>query len=255
LTWKEIRLQGADGLSARAARKLKSEELLVTDMGGVRLKHELDRIPLWRGQDVGVKQLAEDMARYLYLPRLRDTNVLMKAIEEGVAVPNWREETFAYAEGYDEKRSRYQNLQAGKPVRVLTDGRSVLVRPDVAATQLAAEAPPDEEKPAPDVKPDGKEKPPPLVPGGGPQKPAVKPPPKLTRFFGSVHLDPARPVRDAEKVIVEVVQHLTALAGAEVTIRLEVEARHDAGLAEKLVRDLTENCNALRFDSCEFHDH
>ncbi len=77
-------------------------------------------------------------------------------------------------------------------------------------------------------------------------------PPQPTRFYGSVRLDPTRPVRDAEKVIAEVVQHLTALAGADVVIRVEVEARYHDGLPDKLVRDLTENCGALKFDSCEF---
>jgi predicted AAA+ superfamily ATPase len=251
--WKEIRLQGQDGLAARAARKLKSEELLVVEMGGIRLKHELDRIPLWRGQDVGIKQLAEDVARYLYLPRLRDTDVLVRAIQDGLARLSWREETFAYAEAYDDRRKRYQNLQAGQSVHVLTAGTALLVKPDVAALQM------DQESKAPDQ------------PGGGGwgtsdtghEKAAdtegakktdhiVKPPPKMTRFYGTVNLDPARPVRDAEKVIAEVVQHLTALVGADVTIRMEIECRHPDGISEKLVRDLTENCNALRFDSCDF---
>jgi hypothetical protein len=88
--------------------------------------------------------------------------------------------------------------------------------------------------------------------GGKKDETVVKPPPRMTRFFGTVTLDPARPVRDAEKVIAEVVQHLTALVGADVTIRMEIEARHPDGMTEKLVRDLTENCNALRFESCEF---
>jgi hypothetical protein len=253
IEWKEIRLQGADGLAARAAKKLKHEELLLTAMGGVRLRHELDRVPLWRGQDVGVKQLAEDMARYLYLPRLRDIDVLIRAIEDGLQRISWREETFAYAEAYNDKRQRYEGLQAGQAVRVLTDGRSLLVRPEVAARQL------DEEE---------KERKKETGDGGGTERTEEKQgatetkkgdqcgqpakPVKLTRFYGAVKLDPARPVRDAEKVIAEVVQHLTALAGADVEIRMEVQARHPDGLAEKLVRDLTENCRALRFDSCEF---
>jgi hypothetical protein len=76
--------------------------------------------------------------------------------------------------------------------------------------------------------------------------------PQPTRFYGSVRLDPARPVRDAEKVIQEVVQHLTALVGADVEIRVEIQAHYPDGLPEKLVRDLTENCGALKFDCCEF---
>jgi hypothetical protein len=219
----------------------------------VRLRHELDRIPLWRGQDVGVKQLTEDMARYLYLPRLRDTDVLIKAMEDGLARLNWRDETFAYAEALNEKHQRYEGLQAGKAVRVLTDGRSVLVQPAVAAAQIEAEErernkitdPTLDDKVPPETKPGGKE--------GKKPEVAVKPPPKLTRFYGAVKLDPARPIRDAEKVIQEVVQHLTALVGADVEIRVEISAEYLVGLPEKLVRDLTENCRALKFESCDFH--
>ena len=38
------------------------------------LRMELDRIPLWRGDHVAVKQLVEDFARYLYLPRLEGSD-------------------------------------------------------------------------------------------------------------------------------------------------------------------------------------
>src|SRR5207248_7795033 len=86
IEWTDIKLQGQDSLAARASNKLKNEELLLLAitaaqsrfcLGGVRLRHELDRIPLWRGDHVGLKQLAEDMAKYLYLPRLKDADVLL----------------------------------------------------------------------------------------------------------------------------------------------------------------------------------
>ena len=72
---------------ARGARrqKLKNDELLITALAGTRLKMELDRVPLWRGDHVAVRQLAEDFARYLYLPRLVDAAVLRRAIENGLA--------------------------------------------------------------------------------------------------------------------------------------------------------------------------
>ena len=72
VAWTDLKLQGQDSLATRAAKKLKNEESLLTQMGGVRLRTELDRIPLWTGNHVSIKQLCEYMARYLYLPRLRD---------------------------------------------------------------------------------------------------------------------------------------------------------------------------------------
>ena len=58
---------------------------------------ELDRIPLWRGDNVAIKQLAEDFACYLYLPRLTDMQVLAAAVKDGLGLLLWNHEAFAYA--------------------------------------------------------------------------------------------------------------------------------------------------------------
>ncbi|HJY79474.1 MAG TPA: AAA+ family ATPase, partial [Candidatus Binatia bacterium] len=112
--WQEIRLQGQDLLAVRAAKKLRNEELLVTQFAGTRLRLELDRVPLWRGNHVGLKQLAEDFARYLYLPRLKDSEVLLAAVRDGLGLITWQQESFAYADGWDADKSRYRGLRAGQ---------------------------------------------------------------------------------------------------------------------------------------------
>jgi hypothetical protein len=87
--------------------------------------------------------------------------------------------------------------------------------------------------------------------GGGT---AVKPPPKLGRFHGSVALDPMRLGRDASRIAEEVVQHLTGLIGARVEILLEIQADLPDGAPDKVVRDVTENCRTLRFTSYGFEE-
>jgi hypothetical protein len=59
-----------------------------------------------------VKQLAEDFATYLYLPRLRDSDVLVAAIREGLPLFTWQQDTFAYAQSKDET-GRYLGWWAG----------------------------------------------------------------------------------------------------------------------------------------------
>ena len=54
---------------------MRNDELLVTTFAGTRLRMELDRIPLWRGEHVSVRQLVDDFARYTYLPRLKGPSV------------------------------------------------------------------------------------------------------------------------------------------------------------------------------------
>ena len=44
---------------------------------------------------VAVKQLVDDFARYLYLPRIAGPEVLAQAIRDGVALLTWRADTFA----------------------------------------------------------------------------------------------------------------------------------------------------------------
>ena len=70
------------------------------------------------------------------VPRLRDEQVLLAAIQEGVASLMWQSDTFAYAEGWDEQRQRYQGLRAAQAIRVVVDDRSLLVKPEAALAQL-----------------------------------------------------------------------------------------------------------------------
>ena len=254
LEWSEIRQQGQDPLAVRASKKLKSEELLLTQLGGTRLRHELDRIPLWRGNHVGIKQLVEDFATYLYLPRLRDENVLIAAIQDGLGRLTWKSETFAYADWWDEQKNRYLGLSAGQNVRVFVDGKSLVVKAEFASQQMEAEKQEVRVEGGAGAKEsEGKE----ISPETGEleeSKEIPPPTPVLRRFHGSVKLDPIRIGRDASKIGEEVVQHLSGLVGAKVEITLEIQAEIPDGAGEKTVRDVTENCRTLKFDSYGFEE-
>jgi predicted AAA+ superfamily ATPase len=260
--WTDLKLQGQDGLATRAAKKLKNEESLLVQMGAVRLRTELDRIPLWTGNHVSIKQLCEYMARYLYLPRLRDEQVLIAAIQDGISSLAWHVESFAYAESWDEQRQRYQGLKCGATVRVIVDDRSVLVKPDVASAQIEKDrqaAAATQQMPTPrdsgSTAPGSPSTIGTTLPGNRPTAAAPIPePPKLTRFHGSVQLDPLRLGRDAAKIAEEVIQHLTALVGSEVEITLEIQANLPDGASDKLVRDVTENCRTLKFKDFGFEE-
>src|SRR5690606_12887220 len=102
------------------------------------LRLELDKIPLWRGDSVEIKQLVEDFARYNYLPRLQDREVLIEAVRDGCALITWERDSFAYADSYDEAADRYRGLRGGQQMRITGDA-GLLVKPDVARKQLDAE--------------------------------------------------------------------------------------------------------------------
>jgi predicted AAA+ superfamily ATPase len=256
VTWTDLKLQGQDSLATRAAKKLKNEECLLTQMGAVRLRTELDRVPLWTGNHVSIKQLCEYMARYLYLPRLRDEQVLIAAIQEGVSSLVWRE-TFAYAEGWDEQHKRYLGLRAGQATRIMTDDRSLLVKPEVADTQLKQEAAASEVENGNQGIAKGQEPTQTLVTnqrtatGSGPTPPELQGP---RRFHGSVQIDPMRLGRDAARIAEEVIQHLTGLIGSKVEVTIEIQAELADGASDKLVRDVTENCRTLKFKDFGFEE-
>lgn len=257
--WHAIRLTGQGHLAERASRKMRNDELLVIGFGGTRLRMELDRIPLWRGDHVPVRQLLDDFARYLYLPRLKDPSVLLEAIRNGLALMTWEQDSFAYADEYDEAESRYRGLQHGPRPMLSDSDPGLIVRPDIARNQLNAEAAlsgrPGGETPipygqqpgqvSPRSEPSSEER---QVDGGADSGGR----PLSRRYHGSVKLDPTRVGRDAGTIAEEVVAHLAGLMGAEVRLTLEIEADIPSGAPEQVVRVVTENSRTLKFDDSGF---
>ena len=250
--WEAARLSGGDALAIRASKKLKNDELLITGFAASRLRMELDRVPLWRGNHVPIKQLVEDFARYLYLPRLADPHVLLEAIRNGVALLTWEQDGFAYADGYDEQGKRYRGLRAGKQVAIPDpDAPGLLVKPDVARIQLDAES--VAAVGAGTAAAGGASiSSPNATSGTAPVRSAPSELLRPRRFHGTVTLDPTRAGRDASRVADEVIAHLVGLIGANVTVTLEIEAEIPSGAPDNVVRTVTENSRTLKFTSQGF---
>ena len=253
--WQAMRLASRDALAVRAGKKLKHDELLVTGLAASRLRMELDRVPLWRGDHVSVRQLVEDFAQYLYLPRISEPQVLLKAIEQGIALLTWEQDAFAFADSYDEDAGRYRGLCAGRVVTLADDDApGLLVKAEVARRQLDAEsaAMPGGSAPAGDAAATGADQ------RGGSElqagaQPAAAPksvPPR--RFHGAVELDPTRVGRDAARIADEVISHLAGLVGANVRVTLEIQAEIPSGAPDHVVRTVTENGRTLKFTSQGF---
>ena len=71
---------------------------------------------------------------------------------------------------------------------------------------------------------------------------------KPTAFVGSVRLNGARVGRDAGRIADEVISHLAALPGAAVEVTLEVHVQVAEGVEDDVVRTVSENATALKFD-------
>jgi hypothetical protein len=233
----------------RVSRKLEQAELLVTKLGGVRLRMDLDRVPLWQGEHIATQQLWSYFAQYLYLPRLRERSVMAHAIENGVADIRWEQDTFAYAQAYDEATGRYLGLVAGSGATVLIDGASVVVKPETARRQL------DEEQTAPELEL-GTEGVPSTVESDIQPDAVLEPSMKVVRrFFGVKALDPQRVSRDADQIATEIVTHLVGLVGADVDVKIEITAQVPDGVPDDVVRTVTENAKTLKFDQHGFEEN
>jgi len=260
ITWQASRLAGGDALAVRASKKLRGDESLVPVLGSTILRKHLDAVPLWRGDHVPVRQLVEDFARYLYLPRLAGSEVLLQAIRDGVALLFWQSDTFAFAESFDEGAGRYLGLRGGQMVSVSADSTGLLVKADVAKRQMDAETAATSTGTAAGGEAG------PLAGGSGEAGGALRgssgaepgathsadAAPRPRRFHGTVRLDPTRVGRDASRIADEVIAHLAGQVGAEVTVTLEIEATLADGASDQIVRTVTENSRTLKFTSHGF---
>jgi predicted AAA+ superfamily ATPase len=262
ITWEAVKLSGPDALAARASKKMRSEETLITSLGATILRKHLDEVPLWRDQHVAVKQLIEDFARYVYLPRIAGPEVLVRAMQDGVALLTWQADSFAFAESHDASAGRYRGLQAGKQIALSVDSTGLLVAPSVARKQLDEEA--AAQIPPPPVPSPGQQAPLPAqptttgwTPTTGTQATSTSTGPTRTaprRFYGSVQLDSTRVGRDASRIAEEVIAHLVGQVGANVVVTIDIQAHLPEGASDQLVRTVTENSRTLRFTGHGFEE-
>lgn len=264
LDWSESRLQIQEGLAVQASRKLKNDALLYTEFSAVLIQMELTKHNLWQGADhLSLRQLWEYLARYPYLARLRDQNVLLEAVRQGVGQLTWRD-YFAYAGGWDESRQRYLGLTAGQTSgQIILDGQSLIVKPEAAQRQIEADEAErrrqekerrrqEAEKKEPEGSGSGAQEETKI--GGGPGVPPLVVEKKGRRFYGTVELNPTRISRDAGQIAEAIIQHLTTLPNAKVTITLELHADLPEGASDHIIRTVIENAHTLKFKDFGFEE-
>jgi hypothetical protein len=167
-----------------------------------------------------------------------------------VALLTWSTDTFAYASAVDEASGRYVGLVGGEHTPVVLDEVSVLVRPETAAEQMAA-----------DRSTASREGPASVGPSSDPNDASASSPVKVaspglsfpTRFYGRVSVDPVRMLRDIGEIADAVVAQL-GRSHATVTVTVEVEAAAPDGFTDDVRRTVGENARTLKFETHEFED-
>ena len=219
---------GGDGdIVGAAFGKLAAEEAVVEAITPRALATMLEQ-RFWGspayGEHVGIDALWNALCSSVYLHRLRNLGVLYDAIEAGVA-----EGAFGHAADYDAAQQAYTELDYSRQVEDAR--RGLIVSPETARRQLAAEV---TEPPV---------APPPVTPPVTPPPGAYAPRRVAARktLHGSISLDEVRAMED------EIVRNLSG-EGVEITITIAIEARSAEGFSENTLRAVRENGEQLGVD-------
>jgi hypothetical protein len=131
---------------------------------------------------------------------------------------------------------------------------SMIVKADEARAWQARHAPtPVVSQPAPTPHGGGAPPVPPAGVGGSTISAPVTLPPvdsvpaKPHRFYGSVEIDPARPVRAFEQIVSAVVAELQRSSGVKVKLTLDIEATTTSGFDPSDVGVVRDNAKQLKF--------
>ena len=156
-------------------------------------------------------------------------------------------EYFGYAEGYDAERKRYLRLCTTTLHGPAVIGERVLIKPDIATRcqqqyqgETVAKAGTVSFMPQAAQTEEQKEK--------KEEGVSVAQVLKKTRFYGAIDLPPQKVTSSVQKIVDEVIQHLTSKFGINVTVTLNIQATSNDGFDEATVRLISENAKTLGFD-------
>lgn len=252
MTWETYRLTGSDNPYQRASKKAISLQAVYTEYAPALLAQDVLRKFYWPDQqDIELGRLWEHLTNYLYMPRLKDADVLVGAIQTALGL--LINEDFAYAERWDDSETRYLNLRFQGPAPSTLAPGARLVRPDIALAQLRADEARRQSTLTPEPTDSGLPGPTPA--SGVSSGPAAPDPPRPTgprRFHASVTLNPLRLGRDVDAISQEVLAHLAARLGADVTVTLEIHATFKEDVPDNVVRTVEENSRTLHFRTAAF---
>ena len=177
---------------------------------------------------IDVDNLWELMTRNVYLHRLKNKNVLIKCIVEGVA-----EGTFGYAETYNGEE--YEGLCFDESMSSTDPSSGLLVAPEMAQLLIEEGSPIIGPTPGDDpdnTDPDGDPQPDPTPPAG-PKRIVV-----TKTIQNDISLDDISDLRE------EIIRNLSD-DGGEVTVKITITANKPEGFSESTARAMRENSAQL----------
>ena len=248
IVWEVVSLSAnAPSLVAEIEQKLREEEWLITEWSPVHLRQLLKQWYFKEGVvAISAAKVWQDCCHYLYLPRLANDNVLKDTINKGIAT----EDYFGFASA--QEGDKYLGFAFGKPAIVVLDTACLLIEREAAIVYRESIKP----KP-PEVQP---------IPSHGVNVLGIKESSSHThtptaveasaalkqQFYATLALNPLTAKMQFSQLMDEIVEQFTTQVGVQVTISIDIQASLATGFNEGLQRSVKENCNVLKFSSCEF---
>lgn len=244
INWDCLKIDGArESIATRAYRKMSQEETIISKWAPPLLAMQLSRWFMKDKAHIRIKDLWDAFSTHLYLPRLKNFNVLADAIARGVE----GDEYFGLAEGVDDNGVFYE-LKFNTHVASI-EQTQYLIRRDEALEAIkdrGAAAPlADSSNEDFVLSPDAP------YSSHSPTKHPV--PSGPSNFHLSTRLDTTRYIKEIGKINDEVLSHLLVVEGAKVEIRLNVEVEFSKDVSSDIIRTVTENCRTLRVDDSGFN--
>ena len=218
-------------------------ELVIATWSPIHLRTKLKELYWKDGQPAaGAMAFWEDTLRYLYLPRLKNRDVLAQAIRSGAASRDF------FGTAYGQHDGNFEGFQLGSE-NVQFDDTLLLIEPEAARAyeEEMRPAPAPTSEPGQPVQPTlGPVPPVPLGPGPSPL------PPKPKSFHGSVEVSPATAKIRMVQIAEEIISTLISDPNASVKVVVEISAEFPDGAKDAVKRAVSENARSLNMKSADW---
>ena len=226
-------------------KKCEHDGLIVSRLGV--LDNDLGKVWQPNHPHIAVRQLRDWFAQFPYLSKLREPQVLGRAISEALARSDAK---YAVADSFDEEKSEYVSLKVAQLVTIDLGSEMVLVRRAAADAQVAkaAQQPlPPGNKAEDEGTTDGptKSEKPPVV---GPI--AIRP----RRFYAKITLDPNRPTPMVSNIAQSILSELDRVRGTRITLILDIDAETENGFPDDVESVVRDNAASLRITNFSFEE-
>jgi uncharacterized protein len=226
-------------LGSEVERACVDNELVITTWSPVHLRTKLKEL-YWKEGQPSAKAMAfwEDTLRYLYLPRLKNRDVLAQAIRSGAKGRDF------FGTAYGQSAETFEGFQFGSG-SVQFDDTLLLIEPEAAKRYEESQSKPSEptgggaEPPHPG---------PSLVGSGA----AVAPQAKVRSFHGMAEVASATAKMRLVQLADEIIAVLSSDPNAAVKITVDIAAEFPDGATDQVKRAISENARSLGLKSADW---